>query len=132
PPLVVAYGVTEAYGGFSFATDLDVLGGFLLVTILGSAAYGGLFLFISVLVRKPLAVGLLFGFVWESIVGSIPGDVPKLSVIHYLKSILQGIIAVGPMTTYGSDISAGIAVLILVGFSVAMIVLTMMLFQQME
>src|SRR5439155_12294505 len=77
PPLVVAYGVTEAYGGFSFATDLDVLGGFLLVTILGSAAYGGLFLFISVLVRKPLAVGLLIGFVWESIVGSIAGDVPK-------------------------------------------------------
>jgi len=84
------------------------------------------------LVRKPLAVGLLFGFVWESIVGSIPGDVPKLSVIHYLKSILQGMIAVGPMTKYGSDISAGVAVLILVGFSVMMIVLAMMLFQQME
>src|SRR5437879_5615953 len=51
---------------------------------------------------------------------------------YLLKSILQGMIAVGPMTTYGSDISAGIAVLILVGFSVAMIVLAMMLFQQME
>jgi len=132
PPIVLAYGVTEAYQRTSLATDLDVLGGFLIATVIGSAAYGAVFLFISVLVRKPLAVGLLIGFVWESIVGSIPGDVPKLSVIHYLKSILQGTIAVGPMTTYGSDISAGVAVLILVGLSVAMIVLAMMLFQQME
>src|SRR3989449_9458453 len=132
PPIVLAYGVTEAYQRTSLATDLDVLGGFLVATFIGSAAYGAVFLFISVLVRKPLAVGLLIGFVWESIFGSIPGDVPKLSVIHYLKSILQGTIAVGPMTTYGSDISAGVAVLILVGLSVAMIVLAMMLFQQME
>ncbi len=132
PPIVLAYGVTEAYQGTALGTDLDVLGGFLIATVVGSAAYGAVFLFISVLVRKPLAVGLLIGFVWESIVGSIPGDVPKLSVIHYLKSILQGTIAVGPMTTYGSDISAGVAVLILVGLSVAMIVLAMMLFQQME
>src|SRR3989449_4579448 len=132
PPIVLAYGVTEAYQRTSLATDLDVLDGFLVATVIGSAAYGAVFLFISVLVRKPLAVGLLIGFVWESIVGSIPGDVPKLSVIHYLKSILQGMIAVGPMTTYGSDISAGVAVLILVGLSVAMIVLSLMVFQQME
>src|SRR5438874_1404724 len=105
PPLVVAYGVTEAYGGLSFTTDLDVLGGFLLVTVLGSAAYGGLFLFISVLVRKPLAVGLLIGFVWESIVGSIPGDVPKLSVIHYLRTILKGTITVSPLAGYRTDLS---------------------------
>jgi len=132
PPIVLAYGVTEAYQGSGLTTDLDVLGGFLVATVVGSVAYGAVFLFISVLVRKPLAVGLLIGFVWESIVGSIPGDVPKLSVIHYLRSVLKGMIAVGPMTTYRSDISAGIAVLILVGFSVAMIVLTVMVFQQME
>ena len=132
PPIVLAYGVTEAYQGTGLTTDLDVLGGFLVATVVGSVAYGAVFLFISVLVRKPLAVGLLIGFLWESIVGSIPGDVPKLSVIHYLRSVLRGMIAVGPMTTYRSDISAGIAVLILVGFSVAMIVLSVMVFQQME
>ncbi|MCI4371472.1 MAG: hypothetical protein L3J78_02370, partial [Thermoplasmata archaeon] len=130
--IMLAYGVTEAYQGTGLSTDRDVLGGFLVATVLGSAAYGALFLFISVLVRKPLAVGLLIGFVWESIVGNIPGDVPKLSVIHYLRSILKGMITLGPMNTYNSDISVGIAVLVLVGFTVAMIVLTMMLFAQME
>ncbi len=132
PPLILAYGVTVGYSGESLSSDVDVLYGFLAATVLGSAAYGAFFLFLSVLVRKPLAVGLIFGFLWESIVGSIPGDVPKLSVIHYLRSVLKGMIAVGPMTTYRSDVSAGIAVVILVGFSVAMIVLTMMVFQQME
>jgi ABC-2 type transport system permease protein len=132
PPIVLAYGVTEAYQGNGLTANLDVLDGFLVTAVVGSAAYGAVFLFISVLVRKPLAVGLLFGFVWESIVGSIPGDVPKLSVIHYLRSVLKGIIAVGPMTTYRSDISAGTAVLILVGFAAALIVLTIMIFQQME
>ena len=132
PPIVLAYGVTEAYQGTGLTSDLDVLGGFLVTTVLGSAAYGAMFLFISVIFRKPLAVGLLFGFVWESIVGSIPGDVPKLSLIHYLKSVLKGMIAIGPMTTYRSDISAETALLTLVGFSAALIVLTMMVFQQME
>lgn len=132
PPIVLAYGVTEAYQGTGLTANLDVLGGFLVATVVGSAAYGALFLFVSVLVRKPLAVGLLIGFVWESIVGSIPGDVPKLSVIHYLRSILKGMIAVGPMTTYPSDLSVSIAVLILVGFTIAMVVLALMIFQQME
>src|SRR5207302_5588452 len=121
PPIVLAYGVTEAYQGTTLATDLDVLGGFLVATLIGSAAYGGLFLFISVLVRKPLAVGLLIGFVWESIVGSIPGDVPKLSVIHYLRTILKGTITVSPLAGYRTDLSVATAVGILIAFSIAMV-----------
>ncbi|HYS99739.1 MAG TPA: ABC transporter permease subunit [Thermoplasmata archaeon] len=132
PPLVLAYAVTIGYSGDSFSADSDVLAGFLVTTVLGSAAYGALFLFLSVLVRKPLAIGLLIGFVWESIVGSLPGDVPKISVIHYLRSILKGMIAVGPLNSYTTDISAGLAAGILIAFTAAMIVLSLAVFQQME
>ena len=132
PPVVVAYGVTEAYGGLGFTADADVLWGFLAVTILGTAAYGALFLFISVLVRRPLAVGLLIGFVWESVVDSIPGDVPKLSVIHYLKTILKDVVAIGPLGGYPSDLSAGAAAGVLIAFSIAMVILSAFVFQQME
>jgi len=132
PPVVVAYGVTEAYGGLGFAADADVLWGFLAVTILGVAAYGALFLFISVLIRRPLAVGLLIGFVWESVVDSIPGDVPKLSVIHYLKTILKDVVAIGPLGGYSSDIGAGAAAAVLIAFSIAMVILSAFVFQQME
>ena len=132
PPVVVAYGVTEAYGGLGFTADSDVLWGLLAVTILGTAAYGALFLFISVLVRRPLAVGLLIGFVWESVVDSIPGDVPKLSVIHYLKTILKDVVAIGPLGGYSSDLSAGAAAGVLIAFSIAMVILSAFVFQQME
>src|SRR5881409_4085967 len=132
PTVVVAYGVTEAYGGLGFTADADVLWGFLAVTILGTAAYGALFLFISVLVRRPLAVGLLIGFVWESVVDSIPGDVPKLSVIHYLKTILKDVVAIGPLGGYSSDLGAGAAAAVLIAFSIAMVILSAFVFQQME
>src|SRR5213083_3346827 len=132
PPLILAYGVTEAYRGLGFMTDLDVLWDFLATTVLGSAAYGALFLFISVLIRRPLAGGLLIGFVWESVVGSIPGDVPKLSVIHYLRTILSHVVAIGPLNGYAPDLSAGVAAGILNAFSIAMVILSAFVFQQLE
>src|SRR5256712_9312270 len=131
PPIIVAYGVTEAYGRVAFTTDIDVLWGFLAPTILGSAAYGALFLFISVLVRRPLAVGLMIGFVWESVVDNIPGDVPKLSVIHYLKTILKDVVAIGPLGGYPSDLSAGAAARGLLALLIAVGIPSGFVFQQM-
>ncbi|HEY7588833.1 MAG TPA: ABC transporter permease [Thermoplasmata archaeon] len=132
PPVILAYLVTEAYAGTALGTDADVLGGFLLATVLGCMAYGALFYFLSVVLRKPLPVGLLIGFVWESIVGSIPGDVPKLSLIFYLRSVLKGMVSVGPLAGFPTNVSAEIAALILVAFSIAMVVLAVVVFQGME
>lgn len=132
PPLVIAYAVTEAYEGVPFGTDTDVLAGFLATTVLGTAAYGALFLFLSVLLRKPLAVGLLIGFVWESIVGSFPGNVPKLSLIYYLRSILAGIVEVGPLSGFVTDVSAALAAAILVAVSVAFVLVSVAVFQNSE
>jgi hypothetical protein len=47
-------------------------------------------------------------------------------------TILKGMIGVTPPMEDRTDISPGVAVLLLVGFSIAMIVLTMLLFSQME
>lgn len=132
PPLVVAYAITETYAGVPLSADLDVLGAFLLATVLGAAAYGAFFTFLSVLLRRPLAVGLLIGFLWESVVGSLPGDVPKLSVIHYLRSIMKDLIPVGPLSAYPTDISAPVGIAVLIAFSIASLLLAMALFQAME
>ena len=132
PPVAASYGVTEAYAGTGFGTDADVLLGFLAATALAVVAYGGLFFFLSVILRKPLFVGLLFGFVWESIVGSLPGSVPKLSLIYYLKSVLKGTIAVGPMSGFVSDVSAPVAAAILLIFAIVMVAFAAFLFQNME
>ncbi len=132
PPVAAAYAVTEAYAGVGLGADLDVLGGFLATTALAAMAYGAFFFFLSVVLRKPLFVGLLFGFVWESIVGLVPGNVPKLSLIYYLKSVLEGLISVGPATGYPTDVSAPWAAVILIVFAVVMLVLATMVFQGME
>lgn len=132
PPLIVAYGITQSYAGIPLGADLDVLGGFLAATVLGTAAYTAFFTFLSILLRRPLWAGLLFGFVWESIVGSIPGDVPRLSIIHYLRSVLKDVIAVGPLATYRTDLSASIAAVVLAAFVIAMLVTTALIFQNMD
>jgi ABC-2 type transport system permease protein len=132
PPLVLAYAITEAYEGVGLSTDADVLSGFLAATALGSAAYGALFLFVSVVVRKPLAVGLLIGFVWESIAGQVPGNVPKFSLIYYLRSVLKGTIEVGPLTQFATDVSAPLAAAVLVGVTVVFLVAAMAVLQASE
>ena len=132
PPVALSYGVTEAYAGSALGTDLDVLEGFLAVTVLGAAAYGAFFLLLSVVLRRPLTVGLLFGFVWETIVLALPGSVPKLSLAFYLQSILKGTIAVGPVAGFPSDVSATWAAIILVGFTIVVLVLATAAFQGME
>jgi ABC-2 type transport system permease protein len=132
PPVVAAYGVTEVYAGSGLGTDADVLGGFLAATALAAIAYGALFFFLSVVLRKPLTIGLLIGFVWESVVGSLPGSVPKLSLIYYLRSVLKGTIGVGPLSGFATDVSAPVAAAILLGFAVVMLVLAVFMFQNME
>src|SRR5205823_13743876 len=127
-----ACAITERYSGVPIGTDADVLLGFFSVTVLGSAAYGALFLFLSVLLRKPLPVGLMIGFLWESVVGSLPGNVPKLSIIYYLRSTLKGTIEIGPLTGFRTDVGAGGAALILILVSVAFLVAAMLVFQRNE
>ncbi len=132
PPVTASYVITIAYAGAGYPETIGVLAALLAATALGAAAYGAFFLFLSVLLRRPLAVGLLFGFVWESIVGAIPGSVPKLSLIFYLKSILIGIVPSFPLGGFRTDVSAPLAAGILVGFTVAILVLGVFLFQEME
>jgi ABC-2 type transport system permease protein len=132
PPIVLSYAVTEAYSGAGLGADLDVLEAFLAVTALGAAAYGALFFFLSVVLRKPLTVGLLIGFVWESIVSSIPGNVPKLSLIYYLRSILDEWITVRPTSLSTTGVSAMWATVILLAFTIAMMLLALVVFQGME
>ena len=132
PPVVAAYAVTQAYAGTGLGADHAVHGGYLAAAALGALAYGALFYALSVALRKPLMVGLLIGFLWESIAGLLPGSVPELSVLYYLKAVLGGTIAVGPYTGFSPDISAPLAALILVLFALVMLVLAVVLFQGME
>ena len=60
---------------------------YLAVIILGLLAYGSIFFVLSVGSKHPILWGLLIAFGWEKITIAIPGNIKKISVIHYLLSI---------------------------------------------
>lgn len=59
------------------------------VLILGLGVYMALFTLLGAALKKSILVGLAFGFGWETIVQYLPGSTQKLTVMHYLKSILK-------------------------------------------
>ena len=53
----------------------------------GAVAYGALFLFLAVILKRPLLTGLLFAFGWESWVPTLGGSFEKASIIAYLRAL---------------------------------------------
>jgi len=62
-------------------TDLGLLG-------LGLAVYGALFALIGTAMKRPLLVGLLFVFGWETGVMALPGYLKRFSVAYYLQGLV--------------------------------------------
>ncbi len=58
------------------------------IVALGLWSYGSLFLLLSQITRRSMFIGLVFIFGWEKIVSYVPGTVHKLTVLHYLQSIM--------------------------------------------
>lgn len=57
--------------------------------LIGAAAYGSLFVFISLLVNRAMIVCILIAFVWETAVAQLPGSMYYLSINSYLTSIAE-------------------------------------------
>ena len=92
--LVVLPSVTAAYlllvpvgGGHigeSFPHLLIDLG----ILAIGLAAYGAVFALIGALVPRPLVAGLILVFGWEQIALLVPGYLRRVTVAHYLQSLV--------------------------------------------
>jgi ABC-2 type transport system permease protein len=65
----------------AFFADLGVLG-------LGILAYAAFFTFLGTFLKRAIILGLIFGFGWENVIQYFPGSTQKLSIVHYLKSLL--------------------------------------------
>lgn len=57
--------------------------------LVGAAAYGSLFVFISLLVNRAMIVCILIAFVWETAVAQLPGSMYYLSINSYLTAIAE-------------------------------------------
>jgi len=87
PAVIVIYFLVVPIGGRigesfpQLAADLGML-------IVGLAAYGAIFAFVGAQLKRPLIVGLVFAFGWESTVLLIPGYLKRLSVAYYLQALV--------------------------------------------
>ncbi len=87
PSVVVVYFLVVPIGGHigesfpALAEDLGML-------VVGLASYGAVFAFVGAWLKRPLIVGLVFTFGWESTVLLIPGYLKRLSVAYYLQALV--------------------------------------------
>ena len=59
------------------------------VVLVGSIAYGALFLFISLAVNRALIWCVLFAFGWETAVPQMPGDIYRASILSHLQAAMD-------------------------------------------
>jgi ABC-2 type transport system permease protein len=91
--------------------------------ILAAVAYGGFFLFLGLVSRSALLIGLLYGFLWEELLPLLPGDVPRFTVIFYLRSFLSWELTNGPLSGFSKVVSLSGSVAVPIGLGAACVVL---------
>lgn len=70
-------------GGSAMDIYLSVLS----LSFIATLIYSALFLMVSLLTSKSIYFGLFYAFIWEGFVGSLPGNIQKIAISHYIKSI---------------------------------------------
>jgi ABC-2 type transport system permease protein len=94
-------------------------------TVLATGVYVGFFLFLGLVSRSALVIGLIFGFIWEELLLLLPGSVPLLTVSYYTRAFLSGEISSGPLSTFATGVSVPVAVGVLLGLALFFLAGTM-------
>lgn len=106
------------------------------VVLLGSIAYGALFLFISLAVNRALIWCVIFAFGWETAVPTMPGDIYRASILSHLQAAMQHpkVAGGGALNLLGGTpaMSASSAVTTLVIVSAALLALSAWWFTHFE
>jgi ABC-2 type transport system permease protein len=104
PPVVVSYGIVAIWGSPPAGMLDGVLPALLVSTVLGIIAYGAIYLFLGLVTRSALIIGLIYAFVWEYLIGGLSGLAPDLSVMHYLMSLPALWVSQGPLSQYSTHL----------------------------
>jgi ABC-type transport system involved in multi-copper enzyme maturation permease subunit len=102
----------------------------------GTLAFAALFHLMAVLFRRPAVVGLIYAFFFEVVVSDLPGDLKRLSISFYIRSLMFDATASLDMSpeqlTVFSPVSGLTAWFVLVGITVALIIIGMIVFARTE
>jgi hypothetical protein len=115
------------FGGAGAGHLLAYLG----VTILACVGYGAVFLIVGLFFRNPIIPGLLL-YAWEWINFLLPPLLKKVSVIHYLNSLVPVRMSEGPFAVLVEPTPAWISVPSLIVFTMAVLFLAVRNIRRME
>jgi len=114
------------------AEAVEIYFEFATLIVLGSIVYSSLFLAISVVFKKPVFFGLFYAFIWEGMIGSLPGVIQKISVKHYLRSMGSEWIDYGDMSGFEEATGLGDSVIVLALLTAVFLVIGAYLFRNKE
>jgi ABC-type transport system involved in multi-copper enzyme maturation permease subunit len=93
--------------------------------VLAVVAYGAVFTFCGATFKRPVIAAFFYCFVWESILPYLPTFLKKLTVMHYVQSLIPNWIAQGGIFTLPMEPTPpATAVWTLIGVCVAFLILT--------
>ena len=117
PAFLLPLAVATFAGGTAYSASVPAA--VAIAAVLATVVYGGFFLFLGIATRSALLVGLLFGFLWEELLPLLPGDVPRLTVIFYLRRLPFRSGLERTSLRYGGAVPLTLALSVLVGIGVA-------------
>jgi ABC-2 type transport system permease protein len=89
PSVVLVFFLIVPTGGGSIARAFPSLVADLGMLAVGLAAYGAVFALVGARLKRPLVVGLVFAFGWESAVLLFPGYLKRLTVAYYMQALVK-------------------------------------------
>ena len=129
--LIFTAGFLTFFGALGFSDAGEIYSGMAAMVIIGSFVYSSLFIMISVLINQPIYFGLIYAFIWEGFIGSIPGRMQLLAVKHYVRSLGSDWISFGMMKDYNAS-TTGDSTIVLIVFVIILLAMGALLFKEKE
>jgi len=130
PATLVPLSIAVLGGGTMYSAAVPVT--LATAAILAAAAYSGFFLFLGLVSRAALLIGLLYGFLWEELVPLLPGSAPRLTLVFYLRNFLSAELTSGPLSGFPAPLTSAGSFLVPVGVAIAFIVMASIAFRYLE
>lgn len=86
--LITTGGFLSFFGPLGIdSASVTIYSNVLALVLMGILVYSALFMLVSIMTSKSIYFGLFYVFIWEGFVGSLPGNIQKVAIRHYLRSI---------------------------------------------
>jgi len=127
-PLITTFVVLHTYAPEDI--PVKILFSYMLIIFLAIAAYGAFYLFISLIISRPLMFGLFFAFIWEIIASNISERLSKFTIMHYLKSVSYKLIKYGDAQHVSNPSNFNYSLSILCILCIITVFLSIIIFKQ--